>query len=275
MKDEQAKYLNYESSNIAGKEILIPNNLFKNFVDSNCPKVTVFCAVWSGDKERMELLEGHSNCLISQKNAPFPFYIFDNNDIPKNFVLPHIVSKDPLSIYEAWNIAIILSPSEYVMNLNLDDRLFNDTVSVLMEFLEKADADLVGGEWLIDFEPPLRDIEHLRVDIGDTVFLPNWPPTKTEKLRLGSGTRERGTFGPSTMWRKSRTGFGYPNRFLNGETIKSIGDALFWHSLQKKGRKLVKIPKIIGVYHSAPASQAEFREHSDNENLKMGFSWPL
>lgn len=263
----------YASSKIAGKEVLIPSHLFKSFVDFNCPKVTIFCAVWSGDNKRMELLDGHSNCLMNQDSSPFPFYIFDNNDIPENFILPHIVCKQPLTVYEAWNIATILAPTEYVMNLNLDDRIFNNAVSVLKGCLDKSDADLVGGEWLIDFEQPLPDVEHLKLETQKTVFIPNWPPVKTPNLRLGSGTNERGTFGPSTMWKKSRTGFGYPNIFSNGEKIKSIGDVLFWHVLEKRGRKLIRTPEIIGIYHSDASSQAEFRPNNDRENLKMGFQW--
>ena len=263
----------YDQLQFDCRTLLVPKSFYSNYLNLGAPEVTVFCAVWSKDKNKDLLLRSHSLNLRNQTRSIFPLYIFDDGDVPEYFEMPHVVCLDPLTIYEAWNLAVKLAPTEYVLNLNLDDRLFSNSVALMQDFLEASESDLVGGEWLIDFASPRHYVDDMRVDVSQTTFLPDWPPREAKNLRLGSGTNERGTFGPSTIWKKSTTGSGYPHLFSNGEQIRSIGDALFWHSLKQAGRKLKKMPLLVGTYHSDASNQAEFRSHHDHEYVKGGWLW--
>lgn len=265
----------YDQIQFDGKALLVPKGFYSNYLNLGAPEVTVFCAVWSKEENKDELLRSHSRNLRSQTCTTFPLYIFDDGDVPDGFGMPHVVCLDPLTIYEAWNLAVKLAPTEYVLNLNLDDRLFSNSIALMKDFLEASDSDLVGGEWLINFGSVRECIDDLRVEVSQTSFLPDWPPREGNNLRLGSGTGERPTYGPATMWKRSTTGMGYPHLFKNGEQIRSIGDALFWHSLKQAGRTLKKIPLMIGVYHSDAANQSEFRSHNDHENVKGGWLWKV
>ena len=102
-------------------------------------------------------------------------------------------------------------------------------------------------------------------------FFPDWPPVPNRETRLGSGTGQRGTYGPATAWRASlhQQLPHYPFRFKDGSPVRIIGDAVWWDLLQKMGCRLVRLPWIIGHYHSHPDGQAEFRNPAESEHLKL------
>jgi hypothetical protein len=45
-----------------------------------------------------------------------------------------------------------------------------------------------------------------------------------------------------------------------------IGDAVWWGLLSHHNKKQIRIPMIIGNYHSHPGSQAEFRKRPEDEH---------
>ena len=80
--------------------------------------------------------------------------------------------------------------------------------------------------------------------------------------RLGSGTGERGTLGPATMWRmEAHLGAPrYPWRLRDGTLLEGAGDLAWWRLIASNPNfKIVQLPMIIGNYHSHPEDQAEFR----------------
>jgi hypothetical protein len=230
-------------------------------------KLTVFCAVWHMDKKRESLLRGHMKCLDDQETEVNRIYVFDGNDTPPDWLKGEIIiCKSKLTIYEAWNLALPLVKTSYVMNLNLDDRLVKSASTLLIETLESG-ADLVGGEWEICFSQDETDNGSITQNID---FHPEWPPVYGNKSILGSGSGQRGTYGPACAWRMNlHANFPrYPNQFTDGSQIRIIGDLLWWILLSSKEKKLVRIKQIIGKYHSHPEEQAEFRGH-DNELSKF------
>ena len=56
-----------------------------------------------------------------------------------------ITASNPLTIYQACNLALAGVKTPLVMNLNLDDRLAPDAVEKLSEHLKADDATLAGG----------------------------------------------------------------------------------------------------------------------------------
>jgi hypothetical protein len=223
---------------------------------------TAFCAVWSSDPDRWELLRGHQACLEAQTVPVTPLYVFDDGDDPPDWVRGRrVVADEPLSIYQAWNVATQLVDSEMVMNLNLDDRLAADAV----ELLEGASegVELVGGDWTVCYSQRRTDaVTGTRARPADRLpFDPAWPPRTGTRTRLGSGTGERGTLGPATMWRRSlHRHLPYPWAFGDGQPIRIVGDLAWWTAVQRHLRAHVRrVPMLIGHYHSHPHSQAEFR----------------
>jgi hypothetical protein len=232
------------------------------------PLTTVICAVWHGDHHRSDLLLGHQANLDKQTTPLDRVYVFDGGDEKSpNLKGKWIATGEALSIYEAWNLALTMVRTPFVMNLNLDDRLAPDAVAVLERALT-AGADLVGGDWKICYSQSETDAVATCLSCSEMPFVPDWPPHPGTFTRLGSGTGERGTYGPACMWRMSlhATVPRFPFMFSNGELIRVIGDAVWWQMIKGLGKKLVRLPLLIGNYHSHPKTQAEFRASAAGED---------
>lgn len=230
-------------------------------------KTSVICAVYSKDPDRHELLRQHNHNLAQQTCPVRPIYVFENSDPPPaNLAGEIIVCSRSMTIYQAWNVALSACETPFVMNLNLDDRLNVDAVEVLERSIDGERADLVGGDWKICYSQEETNLVGPCFPAGDLGFSPLWPPAKGTVTRLGSGTGARGTYGPATMWRMSAH-IGcprYPYRTASGYLIQSVADAQWWHMLSQHFlKKLVRVPSVVGNYHSHPAVQAEFRANND------------
>jgi hypothetical protein len=63
----------------------------------------------------------------------------------------------------------------------------------------------------------------------------------------------------------------YPYRFADGTLIRVIADALWWDLIRNHlGKRLLRLPLVIGHYRTWPGEQAEFRysaadEHSNRQ----------
>jgi hypothetical protein len=234
-------------------------------------RATVICAVWHKDEARFDLLRAHQACLDAQIVPVDRIYVFDGGDRPPEWLKGRCISlNEPLGLYEAWNAALALVRTPYVMNLNLDDRLNPEAVAVFQQVLDEG-ADLVGGDWLICFSQAETDATGPSVESTAIPFHPEWPPQPNRTTRLGSGTGERGTFGPACAWRMAlhETLPRYPWRFRDGSPIRIIGDAVWWSQLKQQGKVLKRVPALIGRYHSHPEGQAEFRNPAEGEHEKL------
>jgi len=226
-------------------------------------RTSVICAVWHGDPDRHALLRGHAENLARQSAAVDPIYVFDNNDAPPDWLHARAIRvKEPLTIYQAWNVALSLVATPFVMNLNLDDRLAPDAVRLLEMELVKNRAAAAGGDWKICYSQEETDTVDPCYPASDLPFVPDWPPARNTRTRLGSGTGQRGTLGPATMWRmEAHIGAPrYPWRLRDGTLIQVAADLAWWQILQRNPNvKLLALPVVIGNYHSHPGGQAEFR----------------
>ncbi len=243
--------------------------IFKRRDVKQLPMTTVFCAVWHGDPRRWELLRGHSENLKRQSIPINVVYVFDGGDIPPPWLEGSAVSvREPLSIYQAWNVALSLVKTPLTMNLNLDDRLAINAVELMQNALLQTGAAIVGGDWKICYSQ--ADTDNV-TDCQDAAQIPCafncWPPTPGTLTRLGTGTGENNSLGPATMWRMDAH-FGaprYPWRFVDGSLISSVADKAWWDLLKQNKQKAFRIPMVIGNYHSHPTEQAEFRKTPENE----------
>jgi hypothetical protein len=244
-------------------------SLFKHRDVRRLARTSVICAVWHRDADRQRLLEAHAANLANQTVAVEPVYIFDGSDQPPASVPGHkVVAHENLSIYQAWNVGLAMVSTPFVMNLNLDDRLAPNAVELLENTLLNEDAALVGGEWNICYSQEDTDAVQPVYPAAQLPFATTWPPPAGTRTRLGSGTGDRNTFGPATLWRlDAHIGAPrYPWRFVDGSQIKVIADLCWWKILiEHLQKKVVRIPQVIGNYHSHPGEQAEFRGGPSNE----------
>lgn len=235
------------------------------------PRTTVFCAVWHKDPKRFELLKGHQKCLDDQSVPVARVYVFDNGDTPPDWLKGNVVvTREPLGLYEAWNVALNLARTPYVMNLNLDDRL-NPEAAAFYEKVLDSGADLVGGDWCICFSQEETDAVESCIASSRLPFRPEWPPKPGLRVRLGSGTGERGTYGPACGWRMDlhREVPRFPWQFGDRSPIRIIGDSVWWGILKSMGKVVKRLPVIVGRYHSHPGEQAEFTHSAEAETGKL------
>jgi len=236
--------------------------------------VTVISAVWSGQRDKEALLRGHMENLDRQTQPHQRIYVFDQGDTPPDWLRGMAVTvREPLSLYQAWNVALSLVQTTFAMNLNLDDRLMVDGVELLQA---KAESDpaihLVGGDWKITPSAEATDATERAYPLDALPHTMVWPPDPNVACRIGSGDgRNTRSFGPACLWRMAAH-FGlprYPYRFTDGSLIKVIGDAVFWQLLaQNPDRKLERVPMVIGHYRTWVSNQAEFRHSGSDEHEK-------
>ena len=224
--------------------------------------VTIFCAVWHQDARRRELLKAHRENLRRQSLPVRALYVFDGGDTPSQDMDAEIITaNNPLTIYQAWNLALAAVNTPLVMNLNLDDRLAPDAVEKLVAHLQSSDAVLAGGDWRICYSQEETDLVSPCHAAADIPFSLTCPPAVETPRRLGSGTGDRLTFGPATLWRMAvHTKVPrYPWRLKDGGLIRSVADGAFWSILSHLGATLSRLPLVIGNYHFHPDGQAEYR----------------
>ena len=130
------------------------------------PLVTVICAVWNRQKDKEALLRGHMANLQQQTVAHEIVYVFDEGDVAPDWLAGSKVSaSEALTIYQAWNVALSLVRTPFVINLNLDDRLAPNAIELLQNVLEDdPEVVLAAGDWRICFNA--EDTDAVRFAYG-------------------------------------------------------------------------------------------------------------
>jgi hypothetical protein len=192
-----------------------------------------------------------------------PIYVFEGGDEPPDWLPGRKISvKESLTIYQAWNVALSLVETPLAMNLNLDDRLAPDAVGLLEYELQRTRSIAAGGDWKVCYSQAETDAVTPCYPASELPYVPDWPPQPQTRTRLGSGTGERSTLGPATIWRmEAHLGVPrYPWRLRDGSLLHTSADLAWWQILQRNPNyKILAMPIIVGNYHSHPQSQAEFR----------------
>jgi FkbM family methyltransferase len=248
--------------------------VFKRHETKRLPQTSVICAVWHKDPQRGELLQGHAANLVRQTVPVQPIYVFDGADNPPYWLEGQAVSvREALTIYQAWNVGLSLVGTPFVMNLNLDDRLSRNAVELMENALRNdSEALIVGGDWNICYSQRETDEIDLSYSADHLPFVSDWPLLRGTKTRLGSGTGERGTYGPATMWRTEAhlQAPHYPWQLSDGTLLRTAADVAWWHIITNHlKKKAVRLPMVIGNYYSHPLDQAEFRPLPYDETRLM------
>ncbi len=138
-------------------------------------------------------------------------------------------------------------------------------------------ADLIGGDWQICFSQSSTDNVAPCRPVHEVPLQEDWPPPPGAPSRLGSGTGERGTYGPACMWRMSLHTLvsRYPWKLGAGSLIRVVGDTIWWNLLHHFGKSVQRVPFVIGNYFSHPSEQAEFRGESALTELERARDFKL
>ena len=238
------------------------------------PIATVITAVWHQQQDKESLLKGHMENLRRQTAPHRAIYVFDAGDTPPSWLEgTKITVSDPLTLYQAWNVALANVMTPLVMNLNVDDRLAPDAIALMANAFDgDPDVFLVGGDWKVCFDEKETDDVRPAYPLRELPYYAEWPPVPGRLRRLGSGDQPESTHGPACMWRLDahRRMPRYPYRFADGTFIKIIADAIWWHAIENyMGKKILRLPLVIGNYRSAPRTQAEFRWSASEEHGKQ------
>jgi hypothetical protein len=239
--------------------------------------VTVIAAVWRHQTDKEALLRGHMANLDRQAVDHERIYVFDGDDRPPEWLRGTAISvREPLTLYQAWNVALSLVQTPFVMNLNLDDRLAVDAMGVLLEKIHSdPEIYLVGGDWKICETADETDAVDHAYPIDRLPHTACWPPAPGVTARIGSGDGLNTlSFGPACLWRMDAHLLlpRYPYRFGDGTLVKVMGDAAWWGLLRDHAhKKTERVPLVIGNYRTWPANQAEFRPGNQGEEHKTTF----
>jgi len=236
--------------------------------------ITVIAAVWHQQRDKLLLLRGHMENLARQSVPVVPIYVFDNGDTPPDWLEGiKLCSSVPMTLYEAWNLALAATRTPLVANLNLDDRLAHDGLEKMAARLEQdPEAFLVGGDWLVCHTQAETDAIGAAQSLTGVPVVSSWPPGPEAGRRLGIGDGvNKVSMGPACLWRMAAHMVlpRYPYRFADGSPIRIIGDLIWWRLLEHRlGKRLARVPLIVGHYRSWPSEQAEFRYSQADELAK-------
>jgi hypothetical protein len=155
----------------------------------------------------------------------------------------HLMSKEYITIYEAWNIGINNSHSEYLSNYNMDDQWHPKYLDKCSKALEAQNAGIISTEILITDTP--------------NQLYPFWHHIN----KVPSGLYPEFVVGPSPMWRRSLHA-----KYGLFENFYVISDALMWDKFYKGNEKFYLLEEELVLYYINSES-LERRRNVDGEKL--------
>jgi GT2 family glycosyltransferase len=186
-----------------------------------------------------------------------------NNEIEKfnqykNFKL--IQEPNSLGVYNAWNIGIENSTTDYITNWNVDDIRHPLNIKLKYELLSGSSFYSVAYNYYVATE----DINENFYNINEKGKNYLKFPDEYEKYCMTACL-----CGPDPMWRKSihsKIGnFDYEN-------FNSIGDWEMWIRMAANGYKFKLIPQILCIYlnHDETISNNNFKNNYDQiQKIKL------
>jgi len=148
-----------------------------------------------------------------------------------------VIFEQRLTIYEAWNVAIRLTNTSFLTNMNIDDLRSPDSLEIQLQFmLDRPWADVGYQDFYYMWD---RDLDWTSVvNVGALSELP--PVTLLELAWFGVNPPHN-----APVWRRE-----LHERFGEFDgNLRSAGDYEFWLRVCSKGASFVKIPiSTVGYY---------------------------
>lgn len=230
-------------------------------------ELTVVCSVWHRQQHLELFFAQHVRSLLAQTADVRVIYVADGAlELSYADERVTVITVDRgITTGEAFMIGLAVTGTEYFAALNIDDCWFTDAVAAHLAKMRAEDLDMVGGDWEIRHAPPAHT-DRQCYDLSILQPCPQWPPAPAPGQRLGSGDGTRRTFGPAPIFRTSavRGVGGYARHFGDGTPVRTIIDFILWDRLMRSGRRLGRLPLVVGTYFSNPSAQQEFRSGGDD-----------
>ena len=201
-------------------------------------KITVVCSNYNSDL----WIDDYLKCTNNQIDKNFDIIFLDANssdnslskiknfNFDKNIGVKIIESKNRVSLYSAWNICIKQSKTDYIMNYNTDDLIYDYATSVYNnKIINNPDADIIYG--------PCGIIKNR--NINDYVSYYNWPEYSHATMM------QLCICGPFPLVKKRVfEDIGYFD-----EAFECSGDYEMWARMSKNNKRFLRIPEIIGSFY--------------------------
>jgi len=216
--------------------------------------VTILCSVYNSEKWISGYLDSINNQIF--KNFDIVFVDANSKDTSLQLIKDYkfrtginkviLEFKERINVYEAWNEAVRVSTTPYVMNVNTDDRLYPAAISTYIDYAHASpEADIFYGTCVV-----VGDAEHEQIQ-----GLFQWPEyTHEVLLQMCIG-------GPFPMLKKSSI---IEDGLFNPKYTIS-GDYEMWLRMSKNGRKFCRVIESVGSYYRNPTGisidKKDFEEH--------------
>tara|TARA_R110000796_G_scaffold252331_3_gene386119 strand:- start:341 stop:1045 length:705 start_codon:yes stop_codon:yes gene_type:complete len=216
----------------------------------NHSEITVLCSTYNSAK----WIDGYLKSINKQMLKTFNIIFVDANsddgslETIKDFtfrdgITVEIVEyAEKIPIYEAWNCAIHRCNTEYVINVNTDDRLYP---SALKTYLGYAEAEPSGDIFYCTYVQ-VDDVTHERL----SGFFQ--PPEHDHNLLI-----QQCYGGPFPMLKRDTL---IEEGLFNPEYDIS-GDYEMWLRMSKNNRNFVRVAESLGSYYRNPQGVSTNREN--------------
>jgi hypothetical protein len=164
-----------------------------------------------------------------------------------------------LGVYNAWNIGIKNSTTEYITNWNVDDLRHPINTKLKYDYLERNPDYSLAYNWYVATHDINEDFNNIDLDNKTYLRFPD---------NFHSIVLENCYAGPDPIWKKClHDAVGY----FDYKNFNTIGDWEMWIRFAKAGFKFKLIPEVLCIYleHNQPVSQ---RQHSklNEEKQRLG-----
>ena len=161
-----------------------------------------------------------------------------------------------LGVYNAWNIGIKHSTTEYITNWNIDDIRHPINTKIKYDLLNNNSEYDLAYNWYVATKDEKEDFHN--IDLNRKEFLKY--PDNFHNVVL-----ENCFAGPDPVWRKSlHDKVGY----FDYENFNTIGDWEMWIRFAKLGSKFKLIPEVLCIYldHNETVSKRNHELHFDEKS---------
>ena len=234
--------------------------------------VTVLCSLFMADAYIEKYLENLAS-QDCQDQLEYMFVLVNPSarvrDQIADFQEAHqrskvFVSRELITIYEAWNWGIRHSTAPYITNANADDTRRSDSMRIQMRILEtNPEVDVAYQDYWFALEPhlPWRYYEELG---HRTQLLPVTPVRLLNEMN-----------GPhcAPMWRRSL----HDELGLFDSSFQAQGDNDFWFRCALAGKKFMKGDDVHVAYFANPggmSTKANGPANLEGERLRRRYWTP-
>ena len=210
-------------------------------MEKSTASVTVICSNYNSAK----WIDGYLRNINNQLLAEFDIIFVDANSTDGSLQTIKDVqfreginktvveSEKRITVYEAWNDAIKIAKTPYIINLNTDDRLYPTGLLTYLNYAKvNPSVDIFYGSCVV-----CEDADHQRI-----TGINQWPEYSHETLlKMCIG-------GPFPMVKRSSL----VEDGLFDPSFSISGDYEMWLRMSKKGREFFKVVEPVGSYYRNP-----------------------